>query len=215
MHDNDKVRFATLLTGIADYYRSPLASAVIELYWQGLRQFDIEAVEQALWRHTQTTDDAGKFMPKIADLKQMLQGTTADQASIAWTKVDTAVRTVGTHRDVVFDDGLIHRVIAEMGGWIQLGMAEEKEWPFIRNQFQSRYRGYRMRSETPEYAPVLIGISNAHNGKQGFAGQEPVLIGNGAEAKRVMLGGTTAPLIAMRQLSEVEHGVAVQRLSAA
>lgn len=215
MHDQDKVRFATLLTGIADYYNRPLATAVIELYWQGLLQFDLAAVEQALWRHTQTTDDAGKFMPKIADLKQMLLGKTADQAAIAWTKVDTAVRCVGTHRDVVFDDALIHRVVAELGGWIKLGMADEKEWPFIANQFQTRYRGYRMRNEAPEYVPVLTGIANAHNGKEGFAGQEPILIGEAAQAKRVMLGGTTTAMIGMRQLSDVEHGAAMQRIEAA
>jgi hypothetical protein len=201
MQPTDKRRFAVLLTGIADYYGKELATSIIGLYWRGLEQYDIEAVEKALWTHTQSPD-TGQFMPKIADVVRILQGTTIDQAAIAWAKVDSAVRCVGTYRDVVFDDPIIHRVIADMGGWIPLGMKEDKEWPFVAKEFETRYRGYKMRGEIPEYQPVLTGIANAHNQVQGYAGQEPILIGDAANARKVLAGGTTQPLISMRPASE-------------
>ncbi|MBR7747437.1 DUF6475 domain-containing protein [Undibacterium baiyunense] len=201
MQDNDQVKFVTILTGIADYYGKTLAQGVIELYWQGLRQYDIEAVEKALWEHTQNPDN-GQFMPKIADVTRTLQGRTQDQASIAWSKVDAAVRKIGTYRDVVFDDGIIHRVLSDMGGWIGLGMKTEDDWPFVAREFENRYRGYKLRGEVPEYPPLMLGIANAQNAMSGMQGQEPVLIGKAEKAQQVLLGGTDKPMIAMTDASE-------------
>lgn len=210
----DYKRFLTVLTGIADYYGKELSEGVITLYWQGLLQYDIAAVEKALWEHTQNPDN-GQFMPKIADVTRNLQGRTVDQASIAWSKVDSAVRRVGTYSDVVFDDAIIHRVIADMGGWIKFGTIEEKEWPFSSNEFKTRYQGYKMRGEIPEYQPVLTGIANAHNGKEGFRSQPPMLIGNEARAKQVMLAGTNEQLIQMRLASDSIVPDVIKRIEAA
>ena len=214
MDDKDRSRFATLLTGIADYYGKTLAPAVIGLYWQGLMQYDIQAVEKALWEHAQNPD-SGQFMPKIADVTRMLQGRTVDQAAVAWSKVDSAIRRVGTYQDVVFDDPIIHRVIADMGGWIRFGDIKDDEWQFTGNQFRTRYQGYRMRGEIPEYQPLLTGIANAHNSKEGFSKQRPVLIGDETRAKQVLIGGTTAPLIQMRQVSDLAPTEAFRRIEAA
>lgn len=214
MQDNDKKRFATLLAGMADYYGKSLSNGVISLYWQGLKQYDIEAVEKALWEHTQNPD-SGQFMPKIADVTRNLQGRTVDQASIAWSKVDSAIRRIGTYSDVVFDDPIIHRVIADMGGWIKFGTVDEKEWQFTGNQFRTRYQGYRMRGEVPEYQPVLIGIANAHNAKEGHKTQPPMMVGNEEKAKQVLLAGTNEQLIQMRLASDnITDGV-IKQLAAA
>lgn len=197
---SDYPRFLTVLTGVADYYGKELSEGVISLYWQGLMQYDVEAVEKAMWDHTQNPDN-GQFMPKIADLTRAMQGRTQDQAAIAWSKVDAAVRRVGSYQDVVFDDPIIHRVIADMGGWIWFGNQIEDEWPFIAKNFENRYRGYKLRSETPEYQPVLIGMANAQNQQQGFRGNPPILIGNQRAANAVMSGGQVGPLLEMRQAS--------------
>ncbi|MFC3107370.1 DUF6475 domain-containing protein [Undibacterium arcticum] len=210
----DFVKFVTLLTGIADYYGKELSEGVISLYWQGLQQYDLKAVEKALWEHTQNPD-SGQFMPKIADVTRGLAGRTTDQAALAWSKVDGAVRRVGTYSDVVFDDPVIHRVIADMGGWIKFGTQTEDEWPFVSNQFQTRYRGYKLRGEVPEYQPVLIGMSNAYNGKEGFKSQPPMLIGDEAKAKQVLLAGTNEQLIQMRLASDSITDGAIKRIGTA
>lgn len=194
----DFKRFLTVLTGVADYYGKELSEGVISLYWQGLQAYDIEAVEKAFWDHTQNPD-SGQFMPKIADITRAMQGRTQDQAAIAWSKLDQAVRRVGTYQDVVFDDPIIHRVVADMGGWIWFGNQKEDEWPFVAKNFENRYRGYKLRGEQPEYQPVLLGMANAHNQKEGFRSNPPILIGNQNQAKAVMLGGTTSPLLEMKQ----------------
>lgn len=201
MQAEDELKFVTILTGLSDYYGRELSEGVINLYWEGLRQYDLVAVEKAMWEHTQNPD-SGQFMPKIADITRVLQGRTQDQASLAWSKVDQAVRRVGTYQDVVFDDPIIHRVIVEMGGWIAFGTKTEDDWPFVAKDFENRYRGYKLRAEKPEYPPALIGIANAQNQLEGKRRMQPVLIGDQNKAKAVLLGGTDKPLLALTRMDE-------------
>lgn len=202
MLPSDKKRFLSVLTATADYYGKELAVTTLNLYWEGLRQYDLDAVEKALALHMQNPD-SGQWIPKIADVAKMLEGGTGDQAALAWAKVNAAVRRVGSYADVVFDDALIHRTLADMGGWLSLMTKTENEWPFVAKEFENRYRDYRMRGETPEYPPILIGLANAHNGKEGMRTQPPVLIGDQVLAAAVMASGTSAPLLAMRQAGDI------------
>lgn len=211
MHDTieERRRFAGLLTALSDYYKSEISKAVAGIYWNGLKQYDYEAIEKACWTHTQSPDESGRWMPRNSDIIKIIEGNTVDQAAVAWSKVDAAVKQVGTWQDVAFDDPIIHRVIADMGGWIWFGHQEGKEWPFIAKNFETRYRGYRMSGEIPKYQPVLTGISNAQNGMQGYKLAQPVLIGPMEKVMQVIEGGTTAPLLNMApakvQLKQLER----------
>lgn len=205
MNDGDKRRFAEAMVALTEYYGKSVSDGVIELYWQGLRHYDFEAISEAMRRHMHNPD-SGQFMPKIADVAKMLGGTSQDAALQAWAKVDRAVRQVGTYSDVAFDDPLIHRVIHEMGGWMGLGTKTEDEWPFVAREFENRYRGYRSRSEIPEYPPVLIGIAGAANRKNGHAVAPPTLIGNTEAAKGVIERGAEKPLLGIqRATAALEH----------
>lgn len=197
MKDTDLKRFSSVMTALSDYYAKPISEGVIRLYWEGLLQYDIDAVERAFAQHLQNPD-SGQWMPKIADVVKMLAGTTIDKAKKAWAKVDRAVRQVGGYQSVVFDDPLIHRVLHDMGGWVPLGMKDEKEWPFVAREFETRYRGYAMTGETPDYPPVLIGMSEAQNSRHGHKIDPPLLIGNEADAKVVMALGTDRPLLGVK-----------------
>lgn len=202
MLDTERADFAKTLLGVANYYGKELDKAVIEVYWQGLREYDLQAVQKALWAHTRNPD-SGQFMPKIADVCKQLEGRTEDQATAAWSKVDMAVRRVGIYQDVVFDDPLIHRVLSDMGGWTLINSKDDKEWPFVAKEFMTRYRGYRMRGETPEYNPVLVGLANAQNQRSGFRSNPPILVGNEADAVKVLKGGTDRALIGITPANEL------------
>lgn len=200
MKQQDFDEFCEMLDLIAEQHNKRLSDGLKTLYWQGLADFDLAAVQQAAARHLRNPD-TGQFMPKIADFIRMLQGSTQDSALVAWAKVDKAVRQVGTYEDVVFDDPLIHRVIQDMGGWIGFGSKNEDEWPFVAKEFENRYRGFKVKSEIPEYPAKLIGIASAHNEKEGFKSAGPVLIGDESRAKQVLLGGTDKPSIGFKRLS--------------
>lgn len=201
-HIDERRRFASLLTALSDYYKSEISKAVAGLYWQGLKQYDYEAIEQAAWTHTQNPDEAGRWFPKIADLRKMLEGSTVDQAAQAWSKVDTAIRSRGTWDDVAFDDPIIHRVIADIGGWVLLGSKNDDDWPFVARDFQARYRSFKSRGEIPEYPRRLTGLANAQNSAQGQKLLPAILVGNVEKAKQVIQGGIDSVQIGMKPLSE-------------
>lgn len=196
----EKKRFASLMTALADYYDKEVSKGTMALYWEGLKQYDYAAIEKAAWAHTQSPDENGRWMPKISDLTKVLQGSTKDQASIAWSKVDRAVRTVGTYSDVAFDDALIHRVIQDMGGWVQVGSKGDDDWPFVAKEFENRYRGYKMRDEMPEYPRKMIGMASAQNSSSGIqVNLGTVLIGDEQKAIDVIKGGSQNNAISFKR----------------
>lgn len=210
MIDRDRKAFFTLIADVSAFYKQDFSDFAGGVWWEALKPYDFSAVADALNRHA-VNPDVGQFMPKPADVVRMLQGSTQDAALVAWAKLDRAVRTVGTYRTVVFDDPLLHRVVADMGGWVMFGTKTEDEWPFLRNEFVNRYRAYRMRSETPDYPRTLIGMSEATNSKNGVAHVEaPTLIGNPEVAARVLQGGSTKPLLQVTQMSEIAANEALR-----
>jgi|SRR6185437_1357447 len=199
MKQPDFEPFCEMLDLIAEQHSKVLSPGLKALYWQGLAKFDFIAVQQAAMRHLQNPD-TGKFMPKIADFVQMIDGTTQDSALMAWAKVDKAVRSIGPYQDVVFDDAIIHRVIQDMGGWIALGMKGDAEWPFIAREFENRYRAFKSRGEIPDYPHKLIGIATAYNEQHGLKIDHPMLVGNATLAQKVLSGGSDKPAIGFKKL---------------
>lgn len=190
-------RFASLITGLSDYYKSEISKAMLGIYWQGLKQFSYEAIEKACWAHTQLPDEAGRWMPRNSDIIKMMEGSTVDQGALAWSRVDNAIRTRGTWDDVVFDDAVIHRVVADMGGWVLLGSKDDKEWPFVAKEFQQRYRSFKQQGSIPEHPERLIGMANAHNKANGQPLLPPILIGDKEKAKAVLLGMAATNRVAL------------------
>lgn len=209
MEHTDRKRFASCLLAMSEIYGKPLSDAVVSVWWNALKAYSIEAVETAFQRHTQSPD-VGQYMPKPADIIRMLAGTSNDAAMIAWAKVDKAVRRVGTYATVAFDDALIHRVVQDMGGWIALGTKDDEAWPFIGNEFRTRYQGYRSRAETPEYPTTLVGLAEAHNAKLGLRAPEPTLIGDADKARAVVAGGSDRPMIGFTRPGELRLVVNVE-----
>jgi len=202
MIDKDKKAFFELIANVYAFYRQDFSEFAGSVWWEAMRPFDLSAVRSAMSRHC-VNPDSGQFLPKPADVVKMLSGGTADQAALAWAKVDRAVRSVGTYADVVFDDALIHRCVSELGGWVWLGQQVEDDWPFIAKRFETIYRSFRMRNETPEYQKVLVGIANSQNSREGKQENPPVLIGNPDAAAKVLAGGSTTPLLTTTRGADV------------
>ena len=189
LQPRDKAGFVGMLTAVAGVYGRDVSPAMIDIYWAALAPYDLAAVRQAFDRHVKSPD-SGQLMPKPADLIRMLGGTSQDAAAQAWAKVERAVRRVGGHDSVVFDDPLIHRCVDDMGGWVKLCATLEDDLAFRARDFQNLYRGFAMRREIPAYPRHLIGRFEAQNRQSGHPVAPPVLIGDQATCKQVQqLGG--------------------------
>lgn len=169
-------------------YGKTMRDEVANLWFEALKGYDLETVSAALSRHAVNPDN-GQFMPRPADVVKLIEGGSDEVALAAWSKVDRAVRQIGTWESVVFDDPLIHYAIANMGGWIALGHKGEDEWPFVRNQFVTLYRGARMRSF--EFPAKLVGIAEAANSSRNVRQAPPRFVGDRAKALAVLERGTT------------------------
>jgi hypothetical protein len=198
MQPDEFETFRETMQGVHAFYGKDCSTFALDVWWQSLKAYDLAAIRDALGRHCVNPDN-GQFMPRPADVVRMMEGSTLDSAVTAWTKVDRAIQQVGTYSTVVFDDPLIHAVLADMGGWPQMGQRQVDEWPFVAKEFQTRYRGYRARRESPAYPPRLIGIFDQQNAQQGYAPQAPVLIGDATKARAVLAAGCDGPRLTVTQ----------------
>lgn len=203
MKQSDFDSFLDVMQLVAEQYGKKPSDGLIHLYWQGLKDYDFPAVSEAIGKHLANTD-TGQFIPKIADIIRMMQGTSLDAALSAWSKVDKALRNVGPHESVVFDDAIIHKVLHDMGGWLMLGTKTEDEWPFVAKEFENRYRGFKSRNEKIEYPAKLIGLFEAANTKDGYKPVNPILIGDKNKAMEVLnVGLKGGGLLGMARLESV------------
>jgi hypothetical protein len=201
MTKEDEKDFFHLISGIHAFYRQDFSEMLGELWLLLLRPFDLGAISSAFMVHCRNPDN--QYPPKPGDIVRLLQGTTQDVALLAWTAFERAVRCAGIYRDVVFDDKIIHRTVQDMGGWTKLCEKDEKEWPFIRNEFVTRYRSYALRTDKYDYPLILHGLAGWQNRLKGYPSDPPILIGDPVRARQVMDGGSDRPLISY-QIAEDE-----------
>jgi Domain of unknown function (DUF6475) len=192
--NDDRKRFAILMAGLSEYYDKRISDVVIEIYWNGLKDYDIDAIDKALKLHTHS--DTGQFMPKISDIVKLIDGSSSDIAIQAWTKVEKAISAVGAYATVVFDDNIIQAVIRDMGSWTTMCHKKLEEMPFVAKEFQSRYRHYKTTNKDTNHPKVLIGLYEASNQLQGFKSQPPIPIGDEAKARLVYKTGGDKSIVA-------------------
>jgi len=183
MNPSNLNEFTQLLTELCVLYKMPVSERFIELYWDVLVPFSFAEVKAAFQAHLKHPD-TGQFMPKPADVMRYLRGGSQAQALQAWSKVATAIRTVGAYTSVVFDDSIIHVVIIEMDGWISLCQTLLKDLPFRAREFEKRYAAYVLHPPT-DYPHQLIGLEEQHNRLNHHAVKPPLFIGNPEQALKV------------------------------
>ncbi|MDX5935535.1 DUF6475 domain-containing protein [Acidithiobacillus thiooxidans] len=184
-------QFTQILIALGEYYHRDMSSMVMNLYWQALRGYPLSEIKRVIGVHVAHTE-SGVYFPKVADFIRLLDGGHKDNAALAWTKLEEALKHVGTYQDIVFDDPYLHAVIRDMGGWIHFGEITLDKWPFVGNDFRARYTAYRSRGLTGLYPASLRGRSNGENWSASFPLDPPVLWGDRALCLRVIAHGEKA-----------------------
>lgn len=205
MLGNDKKAFLQCLTLLAESFNRKVSGLLLETYWQGLKDYPFAQVKQAMLDTLQNPERKWG-MPTPADLIVLLQGDSRSHALKAWSQVVTAVRTIGRYDSVVFDNPLIHCVIRDMGDWVYLCQQPEKELPFLRHEFEKRYRDYQGKPLL-NYPRSLKGSLEHENQVQGFADHtpDPILLGDPKCAIAVYNNGVKQKTARPLSLSQVRH----------
>lgn len=161
MDQKDYREFTKVWMATFDIYGRVPSDSAVDLAFQALARFGIDEVKKGLTSHINDPEN-GRFFPKPADVVRNIDGDSDSRALKAWSKVEKAVRSVGSYETVIFDEPAIMASIENLGGWIRLCQMKEDELPFRRNEFVKLYKGFLI--NPPEQFPnKLIGISEGHN----------------------------------------------------
>lgn len=206
MKREDADPFRQVIAATYTLYGKELSAQALSLWFEALKRYELRAISAALSAHC-TNPDTGQFLPRPADVVKMIEGGSDDAALVAWAKLDRALRVVGPHATVVFDDPLIHLAVEALGGWVKLGHLTEEDWKFQRQSFVTVYRGARQRPGSAQHPAKLPGISESTNGAKHR--EAPTFIGNADACRAVYESGGVAQRLAVTRMADliprIEH----------
>ena len=191
-------RFSIAINALAIMYPNDVTPALLEAYWQSLRDLTDEQLERGISICMRTC----RFRPlpvEIRDASGAEAVKPADRAVLAFQALKTACSRVGAFRSPDFDDALINATVRNLGGWSRacdMPVSEFDTW--YRKDFIEVYQMFCRAGTNSEQDAPLIGESEASNLANGFleevpACRVPVVTGlpwAGTERKR--LAGTDA-----------------------
>jgi hypothetical protein len=200
MEDIDKKRFAELMAGLAQTFITDISAQDLENYWQLLKSYPLSQIEQAIIGYC-ASPEGHRFMPKPGEIIAAVHGKETDQSLLAWVKVTQGMRQVGASKTVVFDDPIIHAVIADLGGWIHLCHLPMRELHFQQREFERLYACYCHRP-LRQFPYQLTGINDTANAAAGYVTQQkPVLLGDPVKAAQVYKNGSKSYYLPAQTLS--------------
>ena len=89
--DDEERAFVEVLFAMGEAFETSVSAIRAEMVCRALEDLPFEAVKAAAATHLRH----GKFFPKPAELRELVEGNTDDQAEIAWQWVPKEVRRVG------------------------------------------------------------------------------------------------------------------------
>lgn len=183
----------------------------LSVYLDGLAPFsapELEAASRAWMRQS-------RWFPALSDLLELLSPavSVADQAALAWTAVEQAIRRIGSYRSVQFADPPIGETVRQVfGTWPRACHFDfdSPGWTLRRQQFVALYPTIARRGGS---APVTLGGLHRDD--------RPALVAHveGLPAPRdhALTGPDDSPFTgdeARRLLAEVEKRTPTGRLQA-
>lgn len=169
METNEKQVFFASLAVIAETVNRKISLVLMKAYWECLKDYSFTEVQRALGEVLKNPDiKKHPYFPLPTDVVEIIEGDVQSKSLFAWTEVVKAIRRIGHYDSVIFSDKLIHAVICDMGGWIQLCQHTEKELPFIQRDFERRYQVYCRRQPKilPNQLTGRLAHQNAVNGHE-------------------------------------------------
>jgi hypothetical protein len=141
---NDKQRLVQTLLGVYGFYERELTELHIRIWTDALAGISIATLEEAFARHLRDPD-AGRFIPKPADILRQIKGSNEDAALVAWGDVLSSARAGGGFRGDVCP--ATREAVAAMGGFSVICRANEDQNGFLQRRFVDLFKAYRGREE--------------------------------------------------------------------
>lgn len=153
-------RFIQVMMVLAEAVQQELTEFKVKVYAKGLEDLPIEDIEKGAWTLIRTRTTAS--WPKIAEIRESVNGRPEDEAQIALARLERAMTAQGAYRTVCFDDPVIHAIVRAFGGWPKCCAADLDEWKFKRIEFLKVYRSFAPNLHRVEVPLMLTGIHEMH-----------------------------------------------------
>lgn len=165
----DESKFIELIASVAEIYGKELSPMAINLYYNILKNYSFEQIDQAFNYIVKT--NKYNCMPKPAEVIESIDGLPDERSAIAWNQVVKAIRKYDSYQSVEFEDKTVHAVIDHLGGWLWLCDQTKEDLVFIAKDFMKLYVIFERRGgDCPER---LIGFFESKNRETGFDGDVP------------------------------------------
>jgi hypothetical protein len=158
----DDFRFAEIFTTLGEVYGEKLTDGRLRAYFNALADLTIEQVAEAAekWMNT------GRFFPKPVEFREMLVGSTNDQAENAWRTFVKLCVDEGHYPSLQVLDAAFAFAIDHLGGWIagqaKLNQANVQMVRAYEDQFKVSYRlGKTHPDAAPKYFKGQIESENS------------------------------------------------------
>lgn len=173
MTDADFPAFATSLGVAAETLDAPISELRIRGYFEALRDLPLEQVVLAL---KQSMRDA-EWLPKPAEIRQRITGSTDDAAALAWAAVQQAIRKVGRYNSPrqTLGDAAYAAMQAAFGDW-QAACDMETEGAAVASARKSFVAAYAAQTRRAQQE-ALLGLGEGERGPQGRLGPSVADVG--------------------------------------
>ena len=173
MNNDDKKRFAEIMTITGEMFDKKISTTLIKTYFKMLSGYSIEQVGAAFQSHL-LDPDQGMFFPKPANIVKQLAGTTKQQdqdiecrAELAWAVIMGEMSRIGSYGTLNLEDRQAMAAVSAVGGWKKLCAQTFDQLVWVKKEFVSCYGNYERTplEALPQNLPGRIELDK-HKSKQ-------------------------------------------------
>lgn len=136
MTDRDVARFAKVMAALGETFNETISDVRAEAYFGALDDLPMERVEHAATEWIKR----GKFFPKPVELRELIEGSSADQAQIGWMELVGEIRRVGWYGRPELSPVVRATMEGLWGSWAHLCQTLPGEGPELLG-WQKRWEG--------------------------------------------------------------------------
>jgi hypothetical protein len=167
----DFERFGILMGVLGENWDKEISPMKVELYFEGLKDFDIEEVDSAVKIALKTLDQS--YFPRIAQLRQLIEGDPESRSLFSWR---IAVDTRDYYHGADFsEDPIIAYCIQELcGSYMDFCERTMDELKWMEKRFCNLYRlALRRPDVVANVNPVMEGHFQIDNTEKGLLDHVP------------------------------------------
>ena len=153
--------FTQVFGKLTGYFKANLTQDDLEIYYWGVSELDIDEFKHLCGLCVKQF----KFMPKLAEMLELIEGKEDDKVVVALEELNHAVRLYGRHKSVKFADKAIMGAVENFGGWQSVCDLEGKDLDnFKKFDFPKLYKTYlKLPHRAPKYLVGTVERTNNFN----------------------------------------------------